>query len=370
MPLIRLLFVASLTIPLGLDLYMPVPDENPLTPEKIELGRQLFNDRRLSRDGMIACVSCHDPSRAFSDGRVKPVGVFGRQGRRNAPALVNRGYGRAFFWDARTSSLEEQVLKPIEDPNEMDLPVEEAARRVSVSAPDLSRALASFVRSILSGDSAYDRFANGDRNALSAEQQAGLQIFRGRGNCTACHVGPNFTDERTHNTGIAWAGGAGRAGEAAGEFLDEGRAAISGKPDDRGAFKTPTLREVTRTAPYMHDGSLATLEDVIDYYDRGGNVNPLLDLEIRPLRLGDADKRALVAFLTSLTGAQGVGAEAMKPVPEPHQHVPLWDRLIGARALRRRARNCAAAARSSARMPDGRECTDACFALSPGSTLQ
>jgi cytochrome c peroxidase len=297
--MIRLLVAASLVVPLGLDLYMPVPDENPLTPEKIELGRQLFNDRRLSRDGMTACVSCHDPSRAFSDGRAKAVGVFGRQGRRNAPALVNRGYGRAFFWDARTSSLEEQVLKPIEDPNEMDLPVDEAARRVGVAPQDLSRALASFVRSLLSGGAAYDRFVNGDRTALSGEQQTGLQIFRGTGNCTACHVGPNFSDERTHNTGIAWAGEAGRAG---GEYLDEGRAAITGKPDDRGAFKTPTLREVTRTAPYMHDGSLATLEDVIDYYDRGGNVNAFLDPEIRPLRLTTGEKRALISFLASLSG--------------------------------------------------------------------
>jgi cytochrome c peroxidase len=302
-----LLLRAALTIPLGLDLYMPVPEDNPLTAEKIELGRQLFADHRLSRDGTIACVSCHDPGRAFSDGRAKAIGVFGRQGRRSAPALVNRGYGRAFFWDARTSSLEEQVLKPIADPNEMDLPIDEAAGRVGLSPDDLSRALASFVRSILSGESAYDRFANGDRDSLSAEQQAGLQIFRGRGNCTACHVGPNFTDERTHNTGIAWAGGAGRAGGAGGSeatngFLDEGRAAITGKADDRGAFKTPTLREVTRTAPYMHDGSLATLEDVIDYYDRGGNVNALLDPEIRPLRLTAGEKRALISFLSSLSG--------------------------------------------------------------------
>jgi cytochrome c peroxidase len=308
MPMIGLLLVAALTIPLGLDLYMPVPEKNPVTAEKIELGRQLFNDRRLSRDGTIACVSCHDPARAFSDGRTTAIGVFGRQGRRNAPALVNRGYGRAFFWDARASSLEEQVLKPIEDPNEMDLPIDEAARRVGVTPVDLSRALASFVRSILSGDAGYDRFVAGDRAALSSEQQAGLQIFRGKGNCTACHVGPNFTDERTHNTGVAWAGlpaeapGRSTGAKAGKEYLDEGRAAITGRKEDRGAFKTPTLREVARTAPYMHDGSLATLEAVVDYYDRGGNLNPLLDPEIRPLRLSADDKRALVAFLATLSG--------------------------------------------------------------------
>jgi cytochrome c peroxidase len=118
--------------------------------------------------------------------------------------LINRGYGRAFFWDARARTLEEQVLKPIEDPNEMGLPVADAASRVGLTAEDVSRALASYVRSILSGDSRYDRFVNGDRTALSAEQQAGLQIFRGKGNCTACHVGPNFSDETLHNTGVAW----------------------------------------------------------------------------------------------------------------------------------------------------------------------
>jgi len=293
MPMLMLLLASALVIPLGLDLYLPTPEDNPLTAEKIELGRRLFNDRRLSRDDTIACVSCHDPARAFSDGRAKAVGVFGREGRRNAPALVNRGYGRAFFWDARVSSLEAQVLKPIEDPNEMDLPIDEAARRVGVGVEDLARALASYVRSLLWGDAPYDRFVNGDGAALSAEQLAGLQIFRGKGNCTACHVGPNFTDERTHNTGVAWTGQA---------YLDEGRAAITGKPEDRGAFKTPTLRAVSRTAPYMHDGSLITLEEVVDYYDRGANANPWLDVEIRPLGLGPAEKRALVAFLTAVDG--------------------------------------------------------------------
>ena len=291
--------VGVLSIPLGLDLYLPVPDANPLTTEKVDLGRRLFNDRRLSRDGAIACASCHDPARAFPDGRAKAVGVFGRLGRRNAPAIVNRGYGRSFFWDARILTLEEQVLKPIEDPNEMDMPIAEAAARAGLQPTELSHALASYVRSLLSGDAPYDRFVNGDRAALSPEQQAGLQIFRGKGNCTACHVGPTFTDERTHNTGVAWSGGPGGSGA----FLDEGRAAITGKSEDRGAFKTPTLREVARTAPYMHDGSLATLADVIDYYDRGGNTNPLLDPELRPLRLTSEDKHALAAFLTALSGS-------------------------------------------------------------------
>ena len=167
--LLLLTLAAVVAIPLGLDLYMPVPEENLLTVEKIELGRRLFNDRRLSRDGSIACASCHDPARAFSDGRAVAVGVFGRIGRRNAPAIINRGYGRAFFWDGRVRTLEEQVLKPIEDPNEMGLPVADAASGVGLTVEDMSRALASYVRSILSGDSPYDRFVSGERTALSAE---------------------------------------------------------------------------------------------------------------------------------------------------------------------------------------------------------
>jgi len=292
-----IVLIAVLAIPLGLDLYMPVPEENPITVEKIELGRRLFDDRRLSRDRTIACSSCHDPERAFSAPAAIAPGVFGRRGKRNAPALINRGWGRAFFWDGRAATLEEQVLQPIDDPNEMDLGVAEAARRVALSPREISHALATYIRSILSGNSPYDRYANGDRAALPAESEVGLRIFRGKGNCTACHVGPNFSDERFHNTGIAWTTGAGSAGR----FADEGRAAITGKAEDRGAFKTPTLREVARTAPYMHDGSLASLDQVVDYYDRGGNRNAWLDPELRPLGLVEAEKSALVAFLRSLS---------------------------------------------------------------------
>jgi cytochrome c peroxidase len=166
----------------------------------------------------------------------------------------------------------------------MGLTLGEAAERVGAGAEEISRALASFVRSILSGDSRFDRFVNGDREALSVEEQAGLQLFRGKANCVACHVGPNFTDERLHNTGIAWRDG---------KLTDPGAG--------QGNFKTPTLREVARTAPYMHDGSLATLEEVIEYYDRGGNRNSNLDSEVRPLHLSADEKRNLVHFLRSLS---------------------------------------------------------------------
>ena len=295
------LLALVLTIPLGLDLYMPVPEENPITEEKIALGRQLFFDRRLSRDRSVSCASCHDPKRAFSNGRPVAVGVFRRVGRRSTPALINRGYGRAFFWDGRLAMLEEQVLKPIEDPNEMDLTLAEASARVRLPIEDISRALATYVRSILSGNSRFDRYINGERRALSREEQAGLQVFRGKGNCIACHVGPTLTDERFHNTGVAWHEPRPESGKV-GSFADEGRFAITGNATDRGAFKTPTLREIARTAPYMHDGSIATLSDVIDSYDRGGKANPFLDPEVRPLALTGPEKRALVAFLRTLSG--------------------------------------------------------------------
>lgn len=294
-----IVLLLSVIIPLGLDLYLPSPETNPLTAEKIELGRRLFFDRRLSRDGSISCATCHQPSRAFSDGRSIAVGIEGRVGRRNAPAIINRGYGRAFFWDGREATLESQVLKPIEDPNEMDSTVGEAAARARVAPDDLANALASFVRSILSGNSRFDRLAYGDREALTGEERRGLEVFRGKGNCTACHIGPTFSDEGFHNTGVAFRDD---------RFLDEGRFAVTGKDADRGAFKTPTLRDVALTAPYMHDGSLATLEDVVEFYDQGGHANPSLDIDIKPLRLAPEDKRALVAFLRALTGASIAGA--------------------------------------------------------------
>jgi cytochrome c peroxidase len=256
----------------------------------------LFFDRRLSRDATIACASCHRPERAFSDGRAIAIGIGGRTGRRNAPALINRGYGKLFFWDGREHSLEEQVIQPIEDPNEMGSSAEEAARRVGLSVDDLAHALASYVRSILSGNSRFDRFVSGDRMALSDQEQRGLQLFRGRGNCTACHVGPNFSDEELHNTGVAW-------NPDASELKDPGA--------QHGEFKTPTLREVVRSAPYMHDGSLATLEEVVDFYSNGGRANPYLDPELRPLRLDADEKRALVAFLTSLAAEQLPGAAGL-----------------------------------------------------------
>ena len=280
-----ILVAAALVVPLGLDLYMPVPDTNLVTPEKVTLGRSLFFDRRLSVDESISCASCHRPERAFSDGRPTALGVQGRAGVRNVPALINRGSGRTFSWDGRHLTLEAQVLAPIEASNEMASLVATASARVGLTPEVMAAALASYVRSILSGNSRFDRFANGDPQALTVTEQDGLRVFRTKGNCTACHTGPTFTDEKTHNTGIAW---------RKGTLVDAGAG--------EGMFKTPTLREIARTAPYMHDGSLATLRDVVDFYAGGGHGNVGLDQEIRPLRLTQGEKDGLIAFLLTLSG--------------------------------------------------------------------
>jgi cytochrome c peroxidase len=278
----------TLSVPLGLDAYVPAPADNPIAVERARLGRQLFFDKRLSRDGTVACSSCHDPEHAFADPRPVAIGIQGKRGTRRTPRLANRAYGRSFFWDGRAATLEDQVGGPIENPLEMNLPVDEAAARVGLSEGELRRALATYVRTILSGDSPYDRYLAGDREALSALARDGLRLFRGKAGCVSCHLGTNLTDERFHNTGL--------------NSADEGRHAVTRQPADRGAFKTPGLRDVARAAPYMHDGSLATLDDVIEHYDRGGRQRDNLDREIRPLELTPDEKRALKAFLESLTG--------------------------------------------------------------------
>ncbi len=284
--------------PLGLDTYLPTPDGNAFTREKIELGKQLFADKRLSRDGTVSCATCHDPHYSFADSRTVAVGIHGQKGTRRAPTLINRAFGKSFFWDGRAATLEQQVLQPITNPLEMDMSLEELPQRVGRNAVDVSQALAAYVRTILAGNSRYDRYLSGERSALSAGEQDGLRLFRGKANCGTCHVGANLTDERFHNTGIAWENG----------FRDAGRFAVTQREADRGAFKTPTLREAARRAPFMHDGSLATIEDVIEYYDRGGKANPNLDPEIHPLHLTAAEKTELAAFLRALSGVVQDGA--------------------------------------------------------------
>jgi cytochrome c peroxidase len=265
----------------------------------VDLGRRLFNEKALSRDGTVSCATCHDAHIAFTDGRAVARGIDSRVGTRNTPTLVNRGYGTSQFWDGRSLTLENQALEPIPNPLEMDLGLPEALARLAaggygtMSSNEIARAIAAYVRTIRSGDSPYDRYLRGDLGALDADAQRGLFLFRDKANCHICHGGANFTDEAFHNTGVAWKEGA---------IADEGRYVRTRKQYHLGAFKTPTLREVGLTAPYMHDGSLATLEDVVEFYDRGGRENPYLDVNMRPLHLSAADKRALVAFLRSLSG--------------------------------------------------------------------
>ena len=242
-------------VPLGLDPLLPVPEHNDLTREKTALGRRLFFDKRLSRDESLACASCHVPARTFTDGRALPLGITGARGRRNAPTLVNRAYGRSMFWDGRAASLEEQALAPLVSPTEFGTSYEEVLRRLradpqyprlfrrafgteEITIEDVARALASFERTLLSGDSAFDRYETlKDSRALSGPARRGLSLFRGKAACVVCHNAPLFSDERFHNTGVSWEK----------LPLDLGRYEVTGREEDKGVFKTPAC--VTWRAP-------------------------------------------------------------------------------------------------------------------------
>lgn len=277
---------------------VPAPPDNPVTPEKIALGKRLFSDPLLSADGTISCATCHREDYGFTVPERFGRGIGGTLTPRRPPTLLNRAYGELYFWDGRVASLEELALLPIQHPGEMGLSLEEMERRLRAhrdypgafrrafgresNAGDVARALATFLRSLLSGPSALDRFLAGDPAALSPAAQRGYALLRGKARCTTCHWEPNFTDEEFHNTGVA----------ARQEVFDRGRGG--------GSFKTPTLRDVSRRPPYMHDGSVGSLEDVIEFYDRGGLPNPRLDPAVRPLNLTPQEKADLLAFLKSL----------------------------------------------------------------------
>ncbi len=246
------------------------------------------------------------PSGAFADSSATSHGVFGRQTSRNAPSLLNAGYGESFFWDGRIQTLEEQVLQPIMNPNEMGLSLRDLVVRLDATPEyrgafvtsfgegptrqTIGMALASYVRTLRSGNSPADRYASGDSLALGPDARAGFALFREKANCVGCHIGPLLSDERFHNTGVGWGS------------TDLGRFEVTGQSSDRGKFNTPSLRNVARTAPYMHDGSMDTLEEVIERYDQGGTPNPNLDSRIAPLRLSPDEKKQLAAYLRSLTG--------------------------------------------------------------------
>jgi cytochrome c peroxidase len=289
----------------GLDEAMRIPEDNPITTAAVELGRALFFDPSLSSDGTVSCASCHRPDYRFADTVRLSPGVDGRTGTRNAPALLNRAYASFFSWDGRNQRLELQVLRPFLDSRELNLPLDSVVERLTaeddyrrrfalafggeITGPRVGMALATYVRTIRSGGAPVDRYRAGDLAALTPEARRGGELFVGRANCVACHRSANFTDEGFHNTGVAVRSG------------DPGRFAVSGNPEDRGAFRTPSLRDVARTAPYMHDGSFASLEDVLEFYDGGGVRNANLSRELRPLKLTAAEKADLLAFLRALS---------------------------------------------------------------------
>ena len=286
------------------------PDENLLSTAKISLGRQLFFDNRLSVDRTISCSSCHDPEKGFADGRPLALGVAGSTGRRNTPTIVNRAFSKEQFWDGRGADLEAQARGPILSPSEMGFSEHGLEERLNgipgyrkqfkkvfgtgeIRFAQVVHAIAAFERTIFSGSAAVDRFAAGDSTAMTAGARRGALMFRGKANCFRCHVGFNFTDEAYHNIGVGFDA----------PSPDVGRYAITKEPAHLGTFKTPTLRDVALTGPYFHDGSTATLEEVIEYYDSGGIDNQQLDTRIGVLNLTPLEKRDLLEFLHALTGA-------------------------------------------------------------------
>jgi cytochrome c peroxidase len=308
--------------PLGL---MPIiwPPDNPYSPEKVELGRLLYFDPRLSADGTLSCASCHDPKHAFTDGAPVSTGMKGQKGGRSAPTVINRAYSLAQFWDGRAGTLEEQAKGPMANPIEManthdavvdtvkKVPGYRAMFAKSFGTEDItidhvSMAIATFERTILSGNSPYDRYKAGQKTAMTASQIRGWQLFTGKARCDECHEGINFTSNAYANLGV---------GTDKPE-PDEGRFAVTKNPKDWGTFKTPTLREIANTAPYMHDGSLKTLEEVVDFYDKGGKANKNLDSRIKAQHLTDQEKKDLAAFLRALSGEGWQNIKAPEKFPQ------------------------------------------------------
>ena len=341
----------EIVAPLGLSpVASYLPAYNPPTVGKVELGKQLYYDQRVSADATVSCASCHDPAKGWTDNRVTSVGIGNQLGARNAPTVLNTVYGKSMFWDGRAPSLEGQAQGPIQNKIEMGdqsygqiiarlrtIPgYRDQFRRVfgtDVTLDGMAKAVATFERTALSGGSAYDQYVEGDPRdkedeewthrtfgKLTLAEKRGMVLFglgsslkqedpdfakldvrklNGRANCTACHSGANFSDEMFHNLGVGF-------DEAKATHADLGRwpvAPIGAKSKaERGAFKTPTVRDITRTAPYMHDGSEATLEAVVEFYNKGGTRNPTLDPKMAPLNLTDQEKADLVAFMKALTG--------------------------------------------------------------------
>ncbi|HLF83203.1 MAG TPA: cytochrome c peroxidase [Blastocatellia bacterium] len=335
-----------LGIPIDLWTYF-VPNDNPITAVKVELGRKLFFDARLSADGKVSCGSCHDPKRAFTDGRKVAEGIGGRLGARNSPTLLNSMFSTGQFWDGRAGTLEEQARMPLTNMDEMgNRSLDEVVTKIAVvpeyvrgfqqvfggpvTIDGFAKAVAAFERTLVSADSPLDRYLAGDLNALSEPARNGLILFRTKARCGICHVFnqnfaafatfPFFTDGNYRNTGVAvnFSGFNALARRAMAATRDEsgdamaalskheragelGRFVTTGNALDVGAFRTPSLRNVELTAPYFHDGSAATLSDVVRFYVKGGNENPNRDWQLEPVMLTESEQHDLVEFLKALT---------------------------------------------------------------------
>jgi len=295
-------------VPLGLQA-PDVPADNPVTDAKVDLGKKLYFDKRLSRDGTVSCATCHAPEKGWTDQAPVSTGIKGQKGGVSAPTVLNAAYMEFQFWDGRAPSLEEQAKGPIQNPLEMGFTHEEAVARLksikgyaplfkkafgdaAIDIDRVAKAIATFERTVLTGGSPYDKWQAGDKKAMSEPAIRGHHVFHGKANCAICHDGFNFSNSDFHNIGVGVNGAAPSPGRF-GQTKDE---------KHTGAFKTPTLRNLKHTAPYMHDGSEATLEAVVDYYDRGGNQNAHLDGRIKPLSLTSEEKRDLIAFMNALNG--------------------------------------------------------------------
>ena len=286
---------------------IPFPPENAYSPAKAELGKTLFFDPRLSRSGVQACVSCHNPSFGWEDGHKTAVGENMLSLARNSPTIINRAWGEIFFWDGRAESLEKQAVGPIQAAGEMNTPMDVLIDRLKsisgyekkfaevfpgegISEKNIAASIATFERTVVSAEAPFDRWVAGDEKAISDDAKRGFVIFNTKANCVSCHSGWTFTDDSFHDVGLP-------------ATEDIGRAKIvPGIAELQYAFKTPGLRNIDQRAPYMHDGSMATLEEVVRHYVQGGIQRPSLDSEMKPLPLDDQEVKDLVAFMQTLTG--------------------------------------------------------------------
>ncbi|MCR4318727.1 MAG: cytochrome-c peroxidase [Candidatus Brocadiaceae bacterium] len=287
-----------------------VPANNPQTATKVELGRKLYFDPRLSGNNWISCATCHNPVLGFADGLPRMLGgPASKEGGRNSPTIINSAYNELQFWDGRAATLEEQALGPIQNPNEMFETLDNVVRKLSgipeyvnafkevfgtgITADGIARAIAAFERTIVFANSPFDKYMLGDEHAMSESAKRGMNLFNGKAECIKCHNGPNFTDNKFHNIGVP-------AEVPLKEDL--GRYNVTKKDSDKGAFKTPTLRNITDTAPYMHNGFFPTLFEVVQFYNGGGGRSENKSPDIHGLHLTGEEVNNLIEFMKALTG--------------------------------------------------------------------